>query len=44
MSPEHRDKNKLMQGMTLKDRSMALMQLTKDFGLKTKKVWFEAFQ
>jgi len=41
MSPEHRDK-KLMQGMT-KGTFYGIDQLTKDFGLKTKKVWFEAF-
>jgi len=41
MSPEHRDKT-LMQGMT-KGTFYGIDQLTKDFGLKTKKVWFEAF-
>jgi len=41
MSPEHRDKT-LMQGMT-KGSFYGIDQLTKDFGLKTKKVWFEAF-
>ena len=40
MSPEHRDKT-LMQGMT-KGSFYGIDQLTKDFGLKTKKVWFEA--
>jgi len=40
MSPEHRDKI-LMQGMT-KGSFYGIDQLTKDFGLKTKKVWFEA--
>ena len=41
MSPEHRDKT-LMQGMT-KGAFYGIDQLTKDFGLKTKKVWLEAF-
>jgi len=41
MSPEHRD-NTLMQGMT-KGSFYGIDVLTKDFGLKTKKVWFEAF-
>jgi len=41
MSPEHKDK-KLMQGMT-KGSFYGIDQLTKDFGLKTKEVWFEAF-
>lgn len=41
MSPEHRDK-KLMQGMT-KGSFYGIDQLTKDFGLKTKEVWFDAF-
>ena len=41
MSPDHRDK-KLMQGMT-KGSFYGINQLTKDFGLKTNKVWFEAF-
>jgi len=41
MSPEHRDKT-LMQGMT-KGSFYGIDQLTKDFGLNTKKVWFEAF-
>jgi len=41
MSPEHRDKT-LMQGMT-KGSFYGIDVLTKDFGLKTKKVWFEAF-
>jgi len=41
MSPVHRDK-KLMQGMT-KGSFYGIDQLTKDFGLKTKKVWYEAF-
>jgi len=41
MSPEHRDKT-LMYGMT-KGSFYGIDQLTKDFGLKTKKVWFEAF-
>ena len=41
MSSEHKDK-KLMQGMT-KGSFYGIDQLTKDFGLKTKKVWFEAF-
>ena len=41
MSPEHRDK-KLIQGMT-KGSFYGIDQLTKDFGLKTKGVWFEAF-
>ena len=41
MSPEHRDKT-LMQGMT-KESFYGIDQLTKDFGLNTKKVWFEAF-
>jgi len=41
MSSEHRDKT-LMQGMT-KGTFYGIDQLTKDFGLKTKKVWFEAF-
>ena len=41
MSPDHRDK-KLMQGMT-KGSFYGIDQLTKDFGLKTKEVWFEAF-
>ena len=40
MSPEHRDKT-LMQGMT-KGSFYGIDQLTKDFGLKTKEVWFEA--
>jgi len=40
MSPEHRDKT-LLQGMT-KGSFYGIDQLTKDFGLKTKKVWFEA--
>ena len=35
MSPEHRDKT-LMQGMT-KGSFYGIDQLTKDFGLKTKK-------
>ena len=41
MSPEHRDKT-LMYGMT-KGSFYGIDALTKDFGLKTKKVWFEAF-
>jgi superfamily I DNA/RNA helicase len=41
MSPEHKDK-KLMQGMT-KGSFYGIDQLTKDFGLKTKEVWFDAF-
>ena len=41
MTPEHTDK-KLIQGMT-KGSFYGIDQLTKDFGLKTKKVWFEAF-
>ena len=41
MSPEHSDKI-FMQGMT-KGTFYGIDQLTKDFGLKTKKVWFEAF-
>ena len=41
MSPNHRDKT-LMQGMT-KGSFYGIDQLTKDFGLKTKEVWFEAF-
>ena len=41
MSSDHRDK-KLIQGMT-KGSFYGIDQLTKDFGLKTKKVWFEAF-
>jgi len=41
MSSEHKDKE-LMQGMT-KGSFYGIDQLTKDFGLKTKKVWFEAF-
>jgi len=41
MSPNHRDKT-LMYGMT-KGSFYGIDQLTKDFGLKTKKVWFEAF-
>jgi len=41
MSPNHRDKT-LVQGMT-KGTFYGIDQLTKDFGLKTKKVWFEAF-
>jgi len=41
MSPEHKDKT-LIQGMT-KGSFYGIDQLTKDFGLKTKKVWFEAF-
>ena len=41
MSSEHKDK-KLMQGMT-KGSFYGIDQLTKDFGLKTKEVWFEAF-
>ena len=41
MSPEHRNKT-LMYGMT-KGSFYGIDQLTKDFGLKTKKVWFEAF-
>ena len=41
MSPNHRDK-KLIQGMT-KGSFYGIDQLTKDFGLKTNKVWFEAF-
>jgi DNA helicase-2/ATP-dependent DNA helicase PcrA len=41
MSPEHRDKT-LMQGMT-KGSFYGIDQLTKDFGLKTKEVWFKAF-
>ena len=41
MSSEHRDKT-LMQGMT-KGTFYGIDVLTKDFGLKTKKVWFEAF-
>ena len=40
MSPEHKDKT-LMQGMT-KGTFYGIDQLTKDFGLKTKKVWYEA--
>jgi superfamily I DNA/RNA helicase len=40
MSPNHRDKT-LMYGMT-KGSFYGIDQLTKDFGLKTKKVWFEA--
>jgi DNA helicase-2/ATP-dependent DNA helicase PcrA len=40
MSPEHRDKT-LLQGMT-KGSFYGIDKLTKDFGLKTKKVWFEA--
>jgi superfamily I DNA/RNA helicase len=41
MSPKHRDKT-LMYGMT-KGSFYGIDQLTKDFGLKTKKVWYEAF-
>ena len=41
MSPDHRDK-KLIQGMT-KGSFYGIDQLTKDFGLKTKEVWFDAF-
>ena len=41
MSLNHRDKT-LMYGMT-KGSFYGIDQLTKDFGLKTKKVWFEAF-
>jgi len=41
MSPNHRDKT-LMYGMT-KGSFYGIDQLTKDFGLNTKKVWFEAF-
>ena len=41
MSPNHRDKT-LMYGMT-KGSFYGIDALTKDFGLKTKKVWFEAF-
>jgi superfamily I DNA/RNA helicase len=41
MSPNHRDKT-LMHGMT-KGSFYGIDQITKDFGLKTKKVWFEAF-
>ena len=41
MSPLHRDK-KLIQGMT-KGSFYGIDQLTKDFGLKTKEVWYEAF-
>ena len=41
MTPEHTDK-KLIQGMT-KESFYGIDQLIKDFGLKTKKVWFEAF-
>jgi len=41
MSPEHINKT-LMQGMT-KGTFYGIDQLTKDFGLKTKKVWYEAF-
>ena len=41
MSPNHRDKT-LMQGMT-KGSFYGIDQITKDFGLKTKKVWFKAF-
>jgi DNA helicase-2/ATP-dependent DNA helicase PcrA len=41
MSPEHKDKT-LMQGMT-KGSFYGIDQLTKDFGLKTKEVWFDAF-
>ena len=40
MSPNHRDKT-LMYGMT-KGSFYGIDQLTKDFGLKTKKVWYEA--
>ena len=40
MSPEHRDE-KLMQGMA-KGSFYGIDQLTKDFGLKTKEVWYEA--
>jgi len=41
MSLEHKDE-KLMQGMT-KGSFYGIDQLTKDFGLKTKEVWFDAF-
>jgi len=41
MSLDHQDK-KLMQGMT-KGSFYGIDQLTKDFGLKTKEVWYEAF-
>ena len=41
MSPEHVDKNKL-KGM-VKESFYGIDALTKDHGLKTKKVWFEAF-
>ena len=41
MSPKHREKT-LMYGMT-KGSFYGIDQLTKDFGLNTKKVWFEAF-
>ena len=41
MSPEHRDKT-LIQGMT-KGSFYSLESLQSNFGLKTDKVWFEAF-
>jgi len=41
MTPEHVNKPKL-KGMT-KGSFYGIDQLTKDFGLKTKKVWYEAF-
>jgi superfamily I DNA/RNA helicase len=41
MTPEHTAK-KLIQGMT-KGSFYGIDQLTKDFGLKTKEVWYEAF-
>ena len=40
MTPEHAEKLKL-KGMT-KGSFYGIDQLTKDFGLKTKKVWYEA--
>ena len=41
MTPEHVNKPKL-KGMT-KGSFYGIDQLTNDFGLKTKKVWYEAF-
>ena len=41
MSPDRTDK-KLIQGMT-KGSFYGIDQLIKDFGLKTKEVWFDAF-
>ena len=42
MTPEHVNKPKL-KGMT-KGSFYGIDQLTKDFGLKTKKIWYEAFE